>query len=162
MTYVILIYLSPLHYNGETLIIPCEIAVKSVIPSIKAAIAKELVEKYGLKQSQAAELLGISQSAVSKYTRHVRGRMIKIENVEEIKPLIDEMVSILIERKQKRIEFLQIFCQTCLLIRKTGLMCEFCRKTEPKITTEECKFCLSQDCFYSKTLFKSDTANSGR
>jgi len=148
MTYVMLIYLSPQQYNGETLIIPCEIAIKSVIPAIKATIAKQLVDKYGLKQGQVAELLGISQSAVSKYTRHVRGRMIKIEEIEEVKPLINEMVSILIEKRQKRIEFLQTFCKTCLLIRRMGLMCEFCRKTEPRITAEECKFCLSQDYIY--------------
>ena len=144
MTYVMLICFSPLQYNGENLIIPCEIAVKSVIPAIKAAIAKQLVEKYGLNQNQVAQLLGISQSAVSKYTRHLRGRMIKIEEVEEVKSLINEMVDLLLKKKQKRTDFLQMFCQTCLLVRKTGLMCEFCRKTEPKITTEECKFCLSQ------------------
>ena len=162
MTYVILIYLSLPPYNGETLILPCEIAVKSVIPAIKAAIAKQLVNQYNLKQSQVAELLGISQSAVSKYTRQVRGHIIKTEGIGEIQPLINEMINILVEKRDKRTEFLQIFCQTCLTIRKMGLMCGFCQKTEPKVTAEECKFCLPQDCCYSKTSFKSDTANSGR
>jgi len=40
-----------------------------------------------------------------------------------------------------------------------GLMCDFRRKTEAKPTAEECKFCLSQNCFYNKTPFKSNTAN---
>jgi len=141
------------------LIIPCEIAVKSVIPAIKAAIVKQLINQYNLKQNQVAELLGISQSAVSKYIRQVRGYTIKMENIKEIQPLINKMTNILIEKRDKRMEFLQIFCQTCLLIRRMGLMCDFCRKTEPKLTAEECKFCLSQNCFYNKTPFKSNTAN---
>jgi predicted transcriptional regulator len=125
------------------LIIPCEIAVKSVIPAVKALIAKQLVEKHGLKQEKVAEILGISQSAVSKYARKVRGYAIKIEGIEEIEPLIEKMVSLLEEGNYQRREFLKTFCKTCITIRKTGLMCQFCRKTEPKIAIEECDFCLA-------------------
>lgn len=126
------------------LIIPCEIAVKSVIPAIKAAIAKELVERYSLKQNQVAETLGISQSAVSKYTRQVRGHVIKIDDIEEIQPIINNMISLLINGNPERAEFLSLFCQTCMTIRKKGLMCQFCQKTDPKIEIEECGICLTQ------------------
>jgi len=130
------------------LILPCEIAVKSVIPAIKATLAEELVETYGLKQDQVAETLGISQSAVSKYTRQVRGHVIKIDNIEEIQPLINKMIGLLVNETQKRKEFLEVFCQTCITIRKTGLMCQFCQKTDPKIKTEECDFCLNYNPFH--------------
>jgi predicted transcriptional regulator len=125
------------------LIIPCEIAVKSVIPAIKAAIAKELVEKYSLRQNQVAEALGISQSAVSKYTRQVRGHVIEIGDIEEIQPLINNMINLLINGNPRRAEFLSLFCQTCMTIRKKVLMCQFCQKTDPKIEIEECGFCLT-------------------
>ena len=127
------------------MILPCEIAVKSVIPAVKALIARELVEKHGLKQDEAAELLGISQSAVSKYTRKVRGYVIKVDGLEEIEPLIDEMIGILVSRTHKRGEFLRCFCQTCVLIRKTSLMCQFCQKADQKIKIEECGFCLKSN-----------------
>jgi hypothetical protein len=125
------------------LIVPCEIAVKSVIPTVKALLAKELVKKYGLKQDEIAEILGISQSAVSKYTRGARGYVIKVNNIEEIEPLIDNMIGVLVGRTSQRGEFLKFFCQTCMTIRKTGLMCQFCRKADPKIKVEECSFCLT-------------------
>ena len=125
------------------LIIPCEIAVKSVIPAIKAAMAKELVEKYSLKQNQVAEALGISQSAVSKYTRQVRGHVIEIDDIEEIQPLINNMINLLINGNPERAEFLSLFCKTCMTIRKKVLMCQFCQKTDPKIEIEECGFCLT-------------------
>lgn len=123
------------------MLIPCEIAVKSVIPAIKAAIAKELVETYGLTQNQAAEILGISQSAVSKYTRKVRGYLIKIDNIEEIQPLIENMINLIIKGNPNRTELLKNFCQTCATIRKEKLMCPLCQKTDPKITIEKCNFC---------------------
>jgi predicted transcriptional regulator len=125
------------------LIIPCEISSKSIIPAIKALMAEELVERHGLNQSQVAELLGISQSAVSKYTRKVRGHTIRIDHIEEIRPHIDSMITILVNGSPKRTELLKYFCQTCLTIRRKGPMCQFCQKADPKIKIEECDFCFS-------------------
>jgi predicted transcriptional regulator len=136
------------------LIIPCEIAVKSVIPAVKALIAKQLVEKHGLKQEKVAEILGISQSAVSKYTRKVRGCAIKIDGIEEIESLIEKMVGLLENETYQRREFLKTFCQTCITIRKTGIMCQFCQETEQKITIEECGFCLNQQTSKRKLIRK--------
>jgi len=125
------------------LILPCEIAVKSVIPAIRATLAKELVETYYLKQDQVAEILGVSQSAVSKYTRQVRGHVIKIDKTEGLQPHMDNMTKLLVNGSSKRTEFLNLFCQMCILIRKNGLMCPFCQKTDPKIKLEDCNFCLT-------------------
>jgi len=127
------------------LIIPCEIAVKSVVPAVKALLAKELVEKRGLKQEEVAEILGISQSAVSKYTRKVRGYVIKVDDIKEVEPLIGRMTSLLVNERYERKEFLRFFCQACALIRKTSLMCQFCQKTDRHIKIEECSFCLNSD-----------------
>jgi predicted transcriptional regulator len=126
----------------DQLILPCEIAVKSVVPAIKATLATELVQTYGFKQDHVAEMLGISQSAVSKYTRQARGHLIEISNMGEIKPLIANMMKLLVNGNPKRTEFLGLFCQTCRTIREKGLMCQFCKKTDPMITTDVCYFCL--------------------
>ena len=125
------------------MIIPCEIAVKSVIPAMRALMAKELVEKHGLRQDEVAELLGISQSAVSKYTRKVRGHVIEISEVEEVQPLINKMIGLLVSGTCQRREFLIIFCQTCSTIRKTRVMCPFCQKADPTIDIEECGLCMA-------------------
>jgi predicted transcriptional regulator len=125
------------------MIIPCEIAVKSVIPSMKALIANELVEKHGLKQDDVAELLGISQSAVSKYSRKVRGYMVKVDDAEEIMPLVNRMIELLLNGNCQRKEFLGFFCQMCKAIRRKQLMCQFCQKTDSTIEIEECGYCLT-------------------
>lgn len=124
------------------MIIPCEVAVKSIIPAVKALLAKELLENHGMKQSQVAKILGISQSAVSKYQANVRGHVIKIEDIDEIRAQIDDMIVLLTQRKNQRTEFLKLFCQTCITIREKGLMCQFCQKSDPTIKIEECHLCL--------------------
>ena len=127
----------------STLIIPCEVAVKSVVPSIRAFLAIELVEKHGMKQEKVAELLGISQSAVSKYTRKVRGYVIKVDEIPEMEPLMETMVSSLVNGTYQRAELLSSLCQMCKMIRETGLMCQFCEKADANIKMEECDFCKS-------------------
>lgn len=135
MTYVMFKYFSHLNksISGLHMILPCEVAVKSVIPAIRALVAKEL-EEQGLNQDQIAEILGVSQSAVSKYSRNVRGRAIKIEGIEEIRPFIDGIVIILLDGTRQSVELLQLFCQACIAIRRTSLMCSLCQKSDPKIS----------------------------
>ena len=154
MTYVMFIYFSTMSKsNGESLmILPCEVAVRSVIPAVKALIAKQLMEEQGLKQGQVAELLGISQSAVSKYSRKVRGHAIDIDGIEEIRPFINGMVVVLLDNAGQSPKLLQLFCQACVAIRKTSLMCAFCEKSDPKIKIGECRFCFSLSSEEDKEL----------
>jgi predicted transcriptional regulator len=126
------------------LILPCEVAVKSVLPAIKALMAKELVEQHGFKQDQVAEILGISQSAVSKYSRKIRGYVIKVDDIQEISPLIKGMIILLLNRTHQRRELMRLFCETCVAIRGTSLMCVFCEKSDPKIQIQDCRFCIDQ------------------
>jgi predicted transcriptional regulator len=111
------------------------------VPAVKALMAQQLVEEHGLRQDQVAEILGISQSAVSKYSRKTRGYAIRIDNIEEIRPLVSSMIVLLTSGTYQRTEFLRFFCQTCRAIRKTSLMCDFCQKSDPRIKTDECGFC---------------------
>jgi predicted transcriptional regulator len=108
-------------------------------------MAIELVENHGLKQDQAAEMLGMSQSAVSKYTRKTRGYVIRIDGITEVEPLITKMVTLLIDGKYQRTEYLTIFCRACKTVQKTGLMCQFCKKADINGRIRECDFCLSYD-----------------
>ncbi len=146
MTYVIFIYFSPHEYatGAESLIVPCEIAVKSVVPAVKALMAKELVETHKLRQDEVAKLLGISQSAVSKYTNRVRGHVINIAEVQQVKPYIDKMLVLLVKGGCQRREFLGLFCRACGAVRRTSLMCQFCAKANSHIESEDCGFCLDR------------------
>jgi uncharacterized protein len=125
----------------QILILPCEIGVKTVIPAVKAIMARSIVEKHGLNEKQTADILGLSQSAVSRYISRERGNLLNIETTGEIISLIEQMVTHLIKEPNNKTEILNLFCQTCTAIRKKGLMCDHCQKEMPKEWVENCLFC---------------------
>ncbi len=145
MTCVMFIYFSALNRsNGESvLILPCEVAVRCVVPAAKALVAKALMEERGLSQDQVADILGISQSAVSKYSRKVRGNAIDIDGLEEIRPFINGMVSVLLDSPRQSPKLLQFFCRACVAIRKTSLICVFCEKSGAQLKIAERIFCFN-------------------
>ena len=115
--------------------------VKTVLPAVKAIMARSIVEKHGLNEKQTAELLGLSQSAVSRYVNKERGNLLAIENATEVLTLIDQMVTHLIKEPNNKTEILKLFCQTCKAIREKGLMCPHCQKEMPQEWAENCFFC---------------------
>jgi uncharacterized protein len=123
------------------LILPCEVGVKTVLPAVKAIMARSIVEKHGLNEKQTADLLGLSQSAVSRYIGRERGNLINIEGTNEVLALIDQMVTHLIKKPDNKSEFLKLFCQTCQTIREKGLMCPNCQKQMSQAWAEKCFFC---------------------
>ena len=125
----------------SNLILPCEVGVKTVLPAVKAIMAREIVEKHGLNEQQTAELLGLSQSAVSRYVGRERGNLLHIEDSNDILALITQMVTSLIKEPDNKTEILKLFCQTCRAVREKGLMCPNCQKEMPREWAEKCFFC---------------------
>lgn len=121
--------------------LPCEVAVRSAVPAIRALLAKELTENHGMKQMEAADLLGITQTAVSKYTHHVRGSILPIEKEEEVFTLVRKIAASLAGGELNRAELILQICAACKLIRKKRLMCELC-KYASSTETQECFICI--------------------
>jgi len=122
------------------LIIPCEIASKSVIPAIRAMVARELIEQYGMKQEQVAVRLGVTQAAVSKYQHQVRGEAIQLESAPEVQRMSRDIASML-SKSPSPIAVSQKLCQACTDVRALGLMCETCHKVDPAWDVEHCTIC---------------------
>lgn len=126
------------------MLLPCEVGVKTVLPAVRALMARVIVEKHGLKEQQAAEILGLSQSAISRYITKDRGNTITIENVPEVQAIIDQMINLLLrEKSHQTIELLELFCETCKRIREKGLICQLCQKKTREMEAETCVFCRS-------------------
>jgi len=121
--------------------LPCEVAVKSVIPAIRSAIARELTQSYGLKQEEVAQLLGVTQTAVSKYTRHCRGAVLEVREVDDAQPVLKETVWSLANGEMDKYELAEKLCLVCKIIRKRGLMCKLCELSDPTIDSSKCIVC---------------------
>ncbi len=122
-------------------LVPCEIAVKCVLPVIRAMIAKRLTKDYGLKQIEAARLLGVSQPAISLYSRRLRGRAIDLEKEREISSMVDDVTSTLINEKMDYKDFVIALCGICRAIRRKGLMCGLHKEFDPSIEVGKCNLC---------------------
>ena len=126
------------------MILPCEVAVKSVIPAIRSAIARELTQSYGLKQKKVAHLLGVTQTAVSKYTKHCRGAIFEVTDVEGVQPVLTKTVYLLANGEMDKYMLAERLCTICGIIRQSGLMCILCRVSDPDIDNKKCIVCCSQ------------------
>jgi len=125
------------------MIMPCEVAVKSVVPSIRAFIATELTQTHKMKQNDVAELLGITQTAVSKYKSQVRGAVLKIDQTEEIQSMLKQIASQLANGDIKRQDLIVKFCEVCKTVREAGIMCNLCKRSDPTINIKICHVCKS-------------------
>ena len=119
----------------------CETVSQYVLPTMRALIAKRLMEKYKLTQQSAALKLGLTQSAVSQYIRNLRGSKIKsIEKDDKIMKEIDNFVDKIAAGDVNSVSTFNDFCEICKLIRKEKLLCEIHIKAFPIL--KDCKTCL--------------------
>lgn len=121
--------------------IPCEIAVKCILPVVRAMVAKEIITKHHLNQVEAAQLLKISQPAISLYTRKIRGKAIDLEKENDIKKMIENLATSLVKNKLLHKEYVINFCEICRAIRAKGLMCKLHKAFDPSIEIEKCGLC---------------------
>ena len=66
------------------MLLPAEIESKTLIPALRAILAKTLAEKHEIREDQISKMLGVTQAAVSNYIRGTRG------DPELIKKLVAE------------------------------------------------------------------------
>ena len=129
---------------------PCEVAVKCVLPSVRAMIANELTNKYSLKQAEAAKLLDISQPAISLYKTKLRGTALNLGGDPDIAALVGNHADYLINGAGAQKEKLLSFCGICKIIRAKGFLCGIHKAFDPAVTVETCGFC--QDSNLSKCV----------
>jgi len=125
--------------------VPCEVAVKCVLPVVRAMVAKELMAVDGLRQVDVAKLLRVSQPAISLYGRNLRGRAIDFENDEHIKRLVSDMAKSLAEDNLSRRDLILRYCGICKVVRAKGLLCKLHKAFDSTIDVETCGLCALTD-----------------
>ena len=119
----------------------CEIASQYLLPTLRALIAKNLMEKYHMTQQDAASKIGLTQSAVSQYMRQLRGSKIKI--LEKDKVIMDEIDTFsgrIASGELNSLSILDAFCEICRSARRRKILCELHTKNFPNL--KDCNICL--------------------
>ena len=101
----------------------CESASQNILPAVRALLAMELMEKHKLTQGKIALKLGVSQAAISQYTRAIRGSKTKAllsnsDTKKFIKILAGRIASGEIDHKNGSEEM----CSICRLVRERGII----------------------------------------
>jgi len=118
----------------------CEIIVLDVMPSVRALIAKELVERHGLTQAAAAKKLGMTQPAISQYRRNLRGGKAGImEKYGEVMGKINSIAERIARGELSHMDATSEFCEICGLMRRRLMLCETHRKSAAGL--ENCRIC---------------------
>ena len=123
------------------MILPEELASKSVIPAIRALVVKRLVEEHGMTQQEAAKLLGVTQPAVSKYLHQKRGAAIRLTGIREIDRATGDIADLVSSRKVKPIEVMSKIESACGYVRRNRYMCDLHKRLEPGIDIDACHIC---------------------
>ncbi len=117
--------------------LPCELVVWYLLPTIRKKFAGYLVEELNLTQKQAAEKLGLTESAISQYLKSKRGREMKLP--KDIKEKIEKSVKQISNSEDDSVMIEEI-CSICKLIRNHGSLCELHRTHNDKL--DNCKVCM--------------------
>ena len=120
---------------------PCEVAVKSVLPAIRAYVAKELTQTHKMKQTEVAQILGITQTAVSKYVTNERGQAIQIDQDRRVRGMMDEIALMITEEKTEATQLASSLCNICKVVREERLMCELCKRVDSTVDIKSCTLC---------------------
>lgn len=123
------------------MILPEELASKSVIPAIRALIVKRLVEEHGMTQQEAAKLLGVTQPAVSKYLHQKRGAAIRLGGIKQIEQATGEIADLVSSRKVAPMEVMSRIEAACKYVRRNRFMCDLHKRLEPGIDVGSCHVC---------------------
>lgn len=104
--------------------LPCEVAVKKILPTIRALTAYILVKEYGLSIYSTAKLMGITPAAVSNYVSGRRGRKYQqiIERDPKVREIIRRIADKLIKGAQTE-EIVKEVCNACATLRHNEELC---------------------------------------
>lgn len=109
----------------------CEIASKTLVPSLRALIALILVEKYKMTQVDVARKLGITQPAISYYLHSKRGKEVIdfLKKNKKVLSLVEEVADKIYGVKEPGDVHMSL-CKLCMALRSDR---EVMRYIEEKI-----------------------------
>ena len=76
------------------MLLPAEIESKSLIPALRAILAKKLARSHQIREDEISKMLGVTQAAISNYIRGTRGdpRLIdKLLANKQVAKMIDDL-----------------------------------------------------------------------
>ncbi|NJE07742.1 winged helix-turn-helix transcriptional regulator [Thermococcus sp. M39] len=119
-----------------------EVAAKYVYPSLRRRLVEILYKEYKLTQTQVAELLHITQSAVSRYLRMNRGALIEVSKFPDIDEDLRKLAEEIIREKPSEYQIHAGLVKIALKMLGKGYLCSLHKKIDPELNPAECRICI--------------------
>ena len=126
------------------MLLPAEIEAKSLIPAIRAILAKKLITEYKMKEEIVAKVLGVTQAPISNYIRGTRGDVElidKLSSIHEIMRKVDDIAQDLVSNKAYTPGTMAKFVELCNFMRYSFIICDVHHKIESNIDEQVCELC---------------------
>ena len=126
------------------MLLPAEIESKTLIPALRAIIAKTLAEKHEIREDVISKMLGVTQAAISNYIRGTRGDPELIKKLlaeKQISEMVDDICDSLASDKAYTPSSLSKFIGLCNYIKSSLLICDIHHNLESDIDEQVCKEC---------------------
>ncbi|RDJ31241.1 MAG: transcriptional regulator [Crenarchaeota archaeon] len=126
------------------MLLPAEIESKTLIPALRAILAKKLAEDHNIREDEISKMLGVTQAAISNYIRGTRGDPKLIEKLlseEQVSKMIGELSENLASDMAYTPSSLSQFIGLCNYIKSSLLICDIHHKLETNIDEKVCKEC---------------------
>ena len=95
----------------------CEVYAKRILPTLRALVAKIMVNEYGLTQLDAAKMLGVTQASINYYLTGKRGHklLVELESIGTVYRIAKDIAKNLIEGRMDSSDYL---CRLCMFLRE--------------------------------------------
>ncbi len=126
------------------LLLPAEIESKTLIPALRAILAKKLAVDHKIREDEISKMLGVTQAAVSNYIRGTRGNPQLIQKLlaeEQVSKMVDELIDSLSSDMAYTPSNLSKFIGLCNYIKSSLLICDIHHNLETDIDEKVCKEC---------------------
>jgi predicted transcriptional regulator len=120
-------------------LMPQEIEVWYLIPALRREFAKIFIKDYKLSQKKSAELLGITEAAISQYLNSKRGNEIKFSKKEM--DIIKESAKKIVKDKEN---IMRVLYELCIQFRESKVICNL-HKNQDKSIPKNCDVCFMRD-----------------
>ena len=126
------------------MLLPAEIESKTLIPALRAILAKKLAEDHKIREDEISKMLGVTQAAVSNYIRGTRGDPQLIQKLlaeDQVSKMIVELSDSLASDMAYTPSSLSKFIGLCNYIKSSLLICDIHHNLETDIDEKVCKEC---------------------
>ena len=126
------------------MLLPAEIESKTMIPALRAILARKLADEHKIREDEISKMLGVTQAAVSNYIRGTRGDpklILQLSSQKQIVAMIDEISENLASNKAYTPASLSKFIGICNYIKTSLLICDIHHNLESDIDEAICKEC---------------------